>query len=63
MEKPVLTLAGDAGKSALKELENQKLPENMKFAIQKYNSGELNAKSYEEIKFAPLLKSELPEYF
>ena len=58
-----LTLAGDAGKNALSELENQRLPENMKLAIQKYKSGELNAKNYEEVKFAPLSKSELPDNF
>ncbi len=58
-----LVLAGEAGKKALTELENKSLPENMKLAIQKYRNGELNAKNYEEIKFAPLFKSGLPDYF
>jgi hypothetical protein len=35
----------------------------MKLAIQKSKNGELPAKNYLEIKFAPLKKAELPDKF
>lgn len=56
-------LAGEAGKAAIKELEAKPLSENMKLAVQKYKNGELLAKNYLEMSFAPLQKSELPVEF
>ena len=58
-----LMLAGEAGAAAFKELEAKPLSANMKLAVQKYKSGELIAKNYLEIKFAPLKKAELPSEF
>lgn len=56
-------LAGEAGKAAIKELEAKTLNQNIKLAIQKYENGELAAKNYLEMDFAPLQKSELPLEF
>ncbi|CAN5794745.1 hypothetical protein BH20ACI4_BH20ACI4_10940 [soil metagenome] len=58
-----LMLAGEAGAAALLELEEKPLSANMKLAIQKYKNGELTAKNYLEVKFAPLKKTELPDEF
>ena len=58
-----LMLAGEAGENALKELEDKKLSENMKLAVQKYKNGELAAKNYLEMNFASLQKDELPADF
>lgn len=56
-------LAGENGKTAIKELEAKTLNQNIKLAIQKYKNGELAAKNYLETDFAPLQKSELPFEF
>jgi len=56
-------LAGEAGKAAIKELEGKPLSENTKLAIEKYKNGELAAKNYLEMDFAPLQKSEFPAEF
>lgn len=56
-------LAGEAGKLAIKELEAKPLSEDMKLAIRKYKNGELAAKNYLEMNFAPIQKSELPFEF
>lgn len=58
-----LMLAGEAGAAVLKELEAKPLSANMKLAINKFKTGELTAKNYLEIKFAPLKKAELPDDF
>lgn len=58
-----LMLAGESGKNALKELEAKPLSENMKLAVAKYKNGEITAKNYLEMNFAPLDKTELPDEF
>lgn len=58
-----LMLAGEAGKAALKELETKPLNANMKLAVEKSKNGELLARNYLEIKFAPIKKAGLPEDF
>lgn len=58
-----LMLAGENGENAIRELEAKPLSENMKLAVAKYKNGELNAKNYSEMNFAPIVKSEMPEDF
>lgn len=58
-----LMFAGKAGEMALTELETKPISEKMKLAIQKYKTGEIIAKNYIELKYAPLKKAELPGEF
>ena len=58
-----LMLAGANGETVLKELKSQKLSKNMLLAVEKYERGEIVARNYEEIKFAPLVKAEFPAEF
>lgn len=55
-----LSLAGEHGESVLRELEQKSLSENMKLALQKYKNGELDSKTFEDLKFPPIPKTKLP---
>jgi tetratricopeptide (TPR) repeat protein len=56
-------LAGEAGANAVKQLEKRPLGKNMKLALEKMKSGELTAKNYIELEFAPLKTADLPSEF
>lgn len=58
-----LILAGENGNAAIKELGAKSSNQNIKLALEKYRNGELAAKNYLEMDFAPLQKSDIPNDF
>lgn len=58
-----LSLSGELGENALKELETKQLSENMRLALRKYRDGESTDDVNKKIKFPPVPQRKLPVEF